>query len=122
MNREKRLAKQRSRRQHRVRRRMSGTADRPRLAVFRSLKHIRAQVIDDEAGRTLVSCSTMDDDVKSEVSYGGNKAAAKVVGTVLARRAKAAGLQRMCFDRRHYKYHGRVKELADAVREGGLEF
>ena len=122
MNREKRLAKQRLRRQRGVRRKMTGTASRPRLAVRRSLKHISAQVINDEVGQTLVSCGTLDDAVRSQVAYGGNKAAAKVVGVLLAQRAKAAGIQRVCFDRRHYKYHGRVKELGDAAREGGIEF
>jgi len=122
MNREKRLTQQRRRRQRGVRRRMNGTADRPRLAVFRSLKHIGAQVIDDELGRTIVSCSTLDEAVRAQVSYGGNKAAAKVVGVVLARRVKDAGIQRVCFDRRHYKFHGRVKELADAARAGGIDF
>ena len=122
MKREKRLGQKRLRRQRRVRRKLSGTADRPRLAVYRTLKHISAQVINDQTGRTLIACGTLDEAVRDEVSYGGNKAAAKVVGRVLAERAKGAGIERVCFDRRHYKYHGRVKELGEAAREGGLEF
>jgi len=122
MNRRKRLDKQRTRRQRHVRKKLAGTADRPRCAVYRSLMHIGVQIIDDDTGRTLVSCSTLDDAMREQLSYGGNKAAAKVVGAALAKRAKAAGIQRVCFDRRRYKFHGRIKELADAAREGGLEF
>jgi large subunit ribosomal protein L18 len=106
----------------RVRRRVAGTADRPRLAVFRSLKHIYAQVIDDRTGRTLVSASTLDRQVRQQVRNGGNVAAAKVVGRVVAERARAAGIERVVFDRGGYKYHGRVQALADAAREAGLQF
>lgn len=106
----------------RVRRRVAGTADRPRLAVFRSLKHIYAQVIDDRTGRTLVSASTLDRQLRQQVRNGGNVAAAKIVGRVVAERARAAGIERVVFDRGGYKYHGRVQALADAAREAGLQF
>jgi large subunit ribosomal protein L18 len=112
----------RLRRQRHVRNRMSGTTQRPRLAVFRSSKHIYAQMINDETGTTLVAASTMEPDIKAQVKYGGNKAAAKVVGRVVAERAKQAGIDKICFDRRSYKYHGRVAALAQAAREAGLQF
>jgi large subunit ribosomal protein L18 len=112
----------RLRRQRRIRKRLSGTPERPRLAVFRSSKHIYAQVIDDQAGKTLASAGTLDPEVKSEVKYGGNKAAAAAVGKLIAERAKRAGVDKICFDRRSYKYHGRVEALAQAAREGGLKF
>ena len=112
----------RVRRQRRVRKRIFGTPERPRLAVFRSSKHIYAQVIDDVDGRTLATASTVEPDVKGQQAYGGNKAAASVVGRVLAERAKQAGIDRVCFDRRSYKYHGRVQALAEAAREAGLQF
>lgn len=94
----------------------------PRLNVFRSLNHIYAQVVDDPSGRTLVSASSLDREVKGSVSVGGNVAAAKAVGQALAARAKAEGIERVVFDRGGYGYHGRVKALADAAREGGLKF
>jgi large subunit ribosomal protein L18 len=112
----------RRRRQHRVRNRMFGTPERPRLAVFRSSKHIYAQVINDSTATTLASASTMDPEIKSQVKYGGNKAAATLVGRVVAERAKKAGIDKICFDRRSYKYHGRVEALAQAAREAGLKF
>ena len=112
----------RVRRQRRIRKRLTGTPERPRLAVFRSSKHIYAQVIDDASGRTLAQASTVDAEVKAEVKYGGNKAAAAVVGRLVAARAKQAGIEKICFDRRSYKYHGRVEALATAAREGGLDF
>ena len=112
----------RLRRQRRVRKRLSGTTERPRLAVFRSSKHIYAQVIDDVGGKTLASASTLDSDIKGQQAYGGNKAAASLVGKVVAERAKGAGIDKVCFDRRSYKYHGRVQALADAAREAGLQF
>lgn len=112
----------RTRRMHRVRNRMFGTPERPRLAVFRSSKHIYAQVIDDHAGATLASAGTRDPEIRAQVKYGGNKAAAAVVGRVVAERAKSAGIDKICFDRRSYKYHGRVAALADAAREAGLSF
>jgi len=112
----------RLRRQRRVRNRLFGTPERPRLAVFRSSKHIYAQVIDDHAGATLASASTMDPEVKAQVPYGGNKVAAAVVGKLVAERAKKAGIDKICFDRRSYKYHGRIEALAQAAREAGLQF
>jgi large subunit ribosomal protein L18 len=118
------ISERRQRRQRRVRKGLSGTPERPRLAVFRSSKHIYAQVIDDADGKTLASAGTLDSEVKSQLAkpYGGNKAAASVVGKVVAERAKKAGIDKVCFDRRSYKYHGRVQALADAAREGGLQF
>ncbi len=112
----------RRRRQHRVRKRLFGTSERPRLAVFRSSKHIYAQVINDQNATTLVSASTVEPEIKAELKYGGNKAAAAVVGRVVAQRAKKAGIDKICFDRRSYKYHGRVEALAQAAREAGLQF
>lgn len=112
----------RLRRQRRIRKRLNGTPERPRLAVFRSSKHIYAQIIDDLAGRTLAQASTVDAEVKAEAKYGGNQAAAAVVGRLVADRAKKAGVDKVCFDRRGYKYHGRVAALATAAREGGLQF
>jgi large subunit ribosomal protein L18 len=117
---EKRLARQR--RHARVRKRVYGTGGRPRLSVFRSLKHIHAQVIDDVRGHTLVAASTLDAEVRPELG-GKNKAQqAAIVGEVLARRALAAGIEQVVFDRGGCQYHGRVKALAEAAREGGLEF
>ena len=112
----------RLRRQRHVRKRLSGSPERPRLAVFRSSKHIYAQVINDVSGTTLAAASTLDAEVKGQAAYGGNKAAAAVVGRVVAERAKKAGIDKVCFDRRSYKYHGRVQALADAAREAGLQF
>jgi large subunit ribosomal protein L18 len=112
----------RVRRQRRVRKKLSGTPERPRLCVFRSSKHIYAQVIDDVGGKTLASASTLDPEIKGHAAYGGNKAAATLVGKAVAERAKQAGIDKICFDRRSYKYHGRVQALADAAREAGLKF
>jgi large subunit ribosomal protein L18 len=112
----------RLRRQRRVRNRLFGTPERPRLAVFRSSKHIYAQVINDQTATTLVSASTMDPEIKGQLAYGGNKAAAQVVGRVVAERARKAGIDKICFDRRSYKYHGRVEALAQAARAAGLQF
>jgi len=106
----------------RVRMTVSGTAERPRLCIYRSLDHIYAQVIDDRAGKTLVSASTADKETKKNLKGGGNVAAAKVVGKAVADRAKAVGISKVVFDRGGYKYHGRVKALADAAREAGLQF
>ncbi len=111
---------QRRRRIHRrIRKRFSGGPERPRLAVFRSSKHIYAQVIDDAKGHTLASAASTEKDMSG---YGGNVAAAKLVGEKLAQRAVKAGVKRVIFDRGGHLYHGRVKSLADAAREGGLEF
>ena len=106
----------------RVRTRVLGTVERPRLCVYRSLGHIYAQVIDDHTGKTLVSASSIDTDTKKNLKGGGNVAAAKVIGKAIAERAKAAGVSKVVFDRGGYKYHGRVKALADAAREAGLQF
>jgi large subunit ribosomal protein L18 len=103
----------------RIRRKLRGTAERPRLAVFRSVAHIYAQVIDDTEGRTLVSASSVD---KGARTNGGNVAAAKVIGKLVAERARERGIKSVVFDRGGYRYHGRVKALAEAAREGGLEF
>ncbi len=102
----------------RIRHRVRGSAERPRLAVFRSLKHIYAQIIDDAAGRTLVAASSSEKNGPN----GGNVAGAKQIGQLIARRAKEKGIQKIVFDRGGYLYHGRIKALADAAREAGLEF
>lgn len=112
----------RTRRHARVRRKVVGTPSRPRLNVFRSLEHIYAQVIDDSRGYTLAAASTMDSDIRDETSSMKKVDAAKRVGAVVAERAKAAGVTSVVFDRGGYQYHGRVKALADAAREGGLDF
>jgi large subunit ribosomal protein L18 len=114
--------KVRLRKHIRVRKKISGTKDRPRLNVFRSLNHIYAQVIDDKAGNTIVSASTLDGTLKGKVKNGGNKEAAKRVGQLIAQRALEAGIREVVFDRGGYLYHGRVKELADGAREEGLKF
>lgn len=112
----------RKRRHQRVRSRVSGTAVRPRLNVFRSLSNIRVQIIDDEAGQTLVSASTQDKELKPRVEGKKKLEQAQIVGTAIAERALAKGIKTVVFDRAGYKYHGRVKALADAARGGGLEF
>lgn len=114
--------RQRIRRQRRVRKPLRGTNERPRLSVRRSHKHIYAQVIDDSSGRTLAAASTVEAQLKTSVSFGGNKDAATAIGKTVAERAKAAGVSRVCFDRGPCRYHGRVAALADAAREAGLEF
>jgi large subunit ribosomal protein L18 len=106
----------------RIRKRLSGTPARPRLAVFRSNKHIYAQVIDDAKGTTVTAASSLDVDAKKDIKNGGNVAAAKAVGKLVAERAKAKGVEAVLFDRGGYIYHGRVKALADAAREAGLKF
>ena len=113
--------RRRLRRKARVRKKVFGTSERPRLSVFRSHKNIYAQIIDDSQGRTLVATSTMDKTL-GEPSYGGNKQAAQAVGAALAAKAVEAGIKKVVFDRNGYPYHGRVQELAEAVRKGGLEF
>lgn len=104
----------------RIRKRLRGSAGRPRLSVYRSLKHIYAQVVDDHAGRTLVSASSAEK--TGTAKSGGNLAGAKEIGKLVAERARQAGIKKVVFDRGGYLYHGRVKALADAAREGGLEF
>jgi len=112
----------RERRHIRVRKKVFGTPERPRLNVFRSNKHIYAQVIDDTTGRTLVSASTMDRELRGRIKSGGNIEASLMVGELIARRAVEKGITKVVFDRGGYLYHGRVKALADAARKGGLEF
>lgn len=116
----KRIGRQRRRRAFRVRNRVKHDATRLRLSVFRSHKHMYAQIIDDRAGRTLVALSTLDQQVREQLRYGGNKTAAAEVGKGIARRALEAGIKEVAFDRREYKYHGRIAALADAAREAGL--
>ena len=111
----------RLRRHFRVRKKVAGTAERPRLAVFRSNKHISAQVIDDRTGRTLASASTVEKSLR-DAGGTGNKSAATNVGRLVAERAKAAGVSTVVFDRGGFQYHGRVAAVADAAREAGLEF
>ena len=109
----------RNRIHRRIRRKLRGTAERPRLAVFRSVMHIYAQVIDDAEGKTLASASSVDKGAKIK---GGNLAAAKTIGTLVAERAREKGIKEVVFDRGGYLYHGRVKALAEAARAAGLEF
>jgi large subunit ribosomal protein L18 len=110
----------RTKRHERIRLRLTGTTGRPRLAVFRSLNQIYAQVIDDSAGRTLASASTLEKGLRE--SSGTKSEQAKVVGRLIAERAKAAGVDKVVFDRAGFRYHGRVRALADAAREAGLDF
>lgn len=117
---EKRLA--RKRRHFRVRKKIHGTAQRPRLSVYRSLRHIYAQLIDDTAGQTLVSASTREPSLREQLPVTMNKEAAKRVGELLARRALEKGIENVIFDRGGYLYHGRVKALAEGARENGLSF
>ncbi len=112
----------RNRRKRKVRKGVFGTADRPRLTVSRSLQHIYAQIIDDDRGVTLCQASSRGKELRGGIAYGGNIAAAKTVGSALAEQAKAKGIERIWFDRNGYRFHGRVKGLADAVREAGLVF
>lgn len=122
MNHQREIRHLRQRRRFRVRKRVHGTAARPRLCVTRSLKHVYAQLVDDEAGRTLVQASTVEKELRGALRYGGNKAAAQAVGKLVAERALAAGVSLVAFDRGSAKYHGRVAALADAAREAGLKF
>lgn len=122
MRQQKLISKQRQRRGFRVRNRVKRDSVRPRLSVFRSHRHMYAQIIDDLAGRTLVSANTRDGLVQAEATYGGNKDAAAAVGRVVAQRALEAGIREVVLDRREYKYHGRVAALAEAAREAGLVF
>jgi len=112
----------RLRRHARVRKHLAGTPDRPRLAVFRSLKHIYAQVIDDAAGRTLASASTVDRGLAAEINDKPKREQAALVGRAVAERARASGVGTVVFDRGGYRYHGRVRALAEAAREAGLDF
>ena len=110
----------RHKRHERIRLRISGTSERPRLAVFRSLSHIYAQVIDDGSGRTLAAASTAEKELRGSKST--KSAAAAVVGRLIAERARSAGVEHVVFDRAGFRYHGRIKSLADAAREAGLDF
>jgi large subunit ribosomal protein L18 len=112
----------RQRLHERIRKKIRGTQERPRLAVHRSEAHIYAQVIDDDAGKTLAAASSRDKDVKGKLKKGGNVAAAKEVGGLVAARAKQKGIEKVVFDRGGFQYHGRIKALADAAREAGLKF
>lgn len=112
----------RKRRHLRVRKRVSGTPERPRLSVYRSLKHIYAQVIDDTRGHTLVAASTLDPELRGKLQKTGNVEAAREVGRLIARRALEKGITKVVFDRGGYRYHGRVAALAEGAREGGLQF
>jgi large subunit ribosomal protein L18 len=106
----------------RVRQKVTGTVSRPRLCVFRSLNHIRAQLVDDSVGRTLVSMSTLDSQVRDKIDGRGKSEKAETVGTLLAEKALEKGIKKVVFDRGGYKYHGRIKALAEAARKAGLEF
>jgi large subunit ribosomal protein L18 len=119
MERQKAKAQRRARRQVRVRKVVVGTPVRPRICVYRSLHHIYAQLIDDMAGKTLVSASSVEKEISGA---GGNRAAAEAVGKTLASRAKAAGIEKVVFDRNGFIFHGRVKALAEGARAGGLKF
>ena len=112
----------RLRRHKRIRKKVFGTPERPRLCVFRSNKHIYAQIIDDTIGHTLVSASTVDPELREKLQKTWNKEAAREVGKLIAKRALEKGIKKVVFDRGGYRYHGRVKELAEGAREGGLEF
>jgi large subunit ribosomal protein L18 len=122
MNREKRKQAKQKRRHFRVRNRVHGTAERPRLSVFRSSKNIYAQIINDDEGRTLLSTSTRTKDVRDAVKKGGDIAAAAAVGAKLAQLAVAAGFKKVAFDRGYRRFHGRIKALSEAARKGGLQF
>lgn len=116
------INRQRKRRSFRVRKWVRGTAERPRLTVARSHRHISVQVIDDVAGKTLASASTLESAIAGAGKYAGNKAAAESIGKEIAARASAVGIKQVCFDRGPFKYHGRVAALAEAARTAGLEF
>ena len=112
----------RERRKLRIRRKINGTGERPRLSVFRSLNHIYAQVVDDVAGKTVAHCSTLAKDVKPQANETNKSEAAKLVGKTIAAQLKSKGITKVVFDRNGYLYHGRIKALAEGAREGGLEF
>jgi large subunit ribosomal protein L18 len=112
----------RERRKLRIRRKISGTAEQPRLSVFRSAKHIYAQVVDDRAGKTLAHMSTLSKDVRDSIKESDKTAAAKAVGSAVAKALLAKGVKKVVFDRNGFMYHGRIKALADAAREAGLKF
>jgi large subunit ribosomal protein L18 len=112
----------RTHRKERIRKRLAGSPDRPRLTVYKSLKHLHAQVVDDSSGRTLVSASTLSKELKGKLDDGDKKTAAKQVGLLVAEKCKAAKIDRVVFDRNGFPYHGRIAAIADGAREGGLQF
>jgi large subunit ribosomal protein L18 len=112
----------RQKRHKRVRKKVNGTEERPRLTVYKSLSHMYAQIIDDAKGHTLAQASTLDKSLKAETGHKGNITAAKKVGALIAQKAQEKGIKKAVFDKGGFKYHGRVKALADAAREAGLEF
>lgn len=114
--------KRRVKRKRRIRTRVRGNALRPRLCVYKSLKHMYAQLIDDETGRVLTGASSLSPEIRGEIKYGGNVEAAKKVGLLIGRKAMVLGIRECVFDRNGFKYHGRVKALADGAREAGLKF
>lgn len=119
------IARQRKaavRRKYHVRKKVSGTSDRPRLSVFRSNRHIYAQIIDDSVGITLASASTRSKALREQVPNSGDRKAAEAIGEIIAKQALGVGIKCVCFDRNRYKFHGRVKALADAARKAGLAF
>ncbi len=122
MDHRKSLAAQRQRRTYRVRNKIRGSAERPRMCVHRSLSNLTVQLIDDAQGKTLVSVSTQEKDLRAQVGYGGNCKAAEILGKVVAERASSVGITTVAFDRGPNRYHGRVAALADAARAGGLQF
>jgi large subunit ribosomal protein L18 len=122
MDHSRQMLQQRKRRAFRVRKRIRGTSERPRLSVARSHKNISAQLIDDDSGKTLAAASSLDKRLSGKLKSGGNQTAAETVGKAIAERAIAAGIKAVCFDRGPYRYHGRVAALAKAAREGGLDF
>jgi len=122
MDKNKKIGGQRERRSFRVRNKLRGDAQSPRLCIHRSLKHFGCQVIDDASGKTLLSVSTRDKSVRDAVTVGGNCDAATAIGKLLAEKATQAGINKVRLDRGHNKYHGRVKAFAEAAREGGLQF
>lgn len=118
----KKIRKSKVRRNYRSRRKIFGTPERPRMTVFRSSRHIYVQIIDDLAGVTLASASTRSKSLRDSINFGGNKGAAEIVGTAIAKQATGVGIKCISFDRNGYKFHGRVKTLADAARKAGLAF
>jgi large subunit ribosomal protein L18 len=112
----------RLKRKQRIRKRLAGTSERPRLSVYRSLNHIYAQAIDDVSGKTILSASSLDPEIKGKSTKTGNKDAAKLVGDLVAKKCKDKGIDKVVFDRSGYLYHGRIKALAEAARAGGLKF
>ncbi|KPL24922.1 MAG: 50S ribosomal protein L18 [Phycisphaerae bacterium SM1_79] len=117
-----RITKAARRRKYHVRKKVSGTPDRPRLSVFRSNRHIYAQIIDDAAGATLASASTRTKGLRDQLPNAGNRKAAEIVGEAVAKQALSVGIKCVCFDRNRYKFHGRVRALAEAARKAGLVF